>query len=242
MRLYLVRHGIAVDDARVDASRPLTNKGRKRLRKTAHALRERIDLILTSPLVRAVQSAEILAAEVQHGEVLVLEELTPDHPIEALLRAVAKVAGKRPSVALVGHDPQLTLLLSALAHVPAVKLDFRKGAIVRLDLIGLPQPRSVAAHSWLKPRSGAKRKGLPLTKAEPKRAAKPASRMSRPRGAPAAPKKKVAGAAAKRPESATETAAKPAAQERQRFMGSPRPNEPIPAPPEAHPPQGGGAV
>lgn len=243
MRLYLVRHGIAVDDAPVDASRPLTNKGRKRLRKTAHALRERIDLILTSPLVRAVQSAEILAAEVKHGEVLVLEELTPDHPVEALLRAVAKVAGKRPSVALVGHDPQLTLLLSALAHVPAVKLDFRKGAIVRLDLNGLPQPRTVAARYWLKPRSGAKRKGLPLKKAEPKRAAKAATKMSKRRAAPPPPKKKVARAAAKRPPPAVEAAAKPAAPpQRQSFMGSPRPNEPIPVPPEVRPPEGGGAV
>jgi phosphohistidine phosphatase len=242
MRLYLVRHGIAVDDARVDASRSLTNKGRKRLRKTARALRERIDLILTSPLVRAVQSAEILAAEVKHGEVLVLEELTPEHPVEALLRAVAKVAGKRPSVALVGHDPQLTLLLSALAHVPAVKLDFRKGAIVRLDLSGLPQPKTVAARYWLKPRSGAKRKGLPLKKAEPKRAAKPAARMSKRRAASPAPRKKVS-AATKYAAPAAETAAKPAAPpQRQTFMGSPRAGDAIPAPPEVRPPEGGGAV
>ena len=161
MRLYLVRHGIAVDDARVDASRPLTNKGRKRLRKTAHALRERIDLILTSPLVRAVQSAEILAAEVQHGEVLVLEELTPDHPIEALLRAVAKVAGKRPSVALVGHDPQLSGAVAALSGVEPAQVEFPKGAIVRFD-VDDAAARKAEARWWLEPGEKKPREGLPV--------------------------------------------------------------------------------
>ena len=66
MQLYLVRHGIAVDggEAMPDGSRGLTDKGRRRFHRTARAfgkLGHKLDLILTSPLVRAVQTAEILA-------------------------------------------------------------------------------------------------------------------------------------------------------------------------------------
>ena len=67
IRIYLVRHGIAVDPAEMgsldDEARPLTGKGRKRFRRLARAFRdlgEPLDFIFTSPLVRAVQTAEIL--------------------------------------------------------------------------------------------------------------------------------------------------------------------------------------
>ena len=69
MNLYLMRHGIALtrDDPSVahDAERPLTGKGVKRMRKAAKGLRElaiRFDSILTSPLSRARQTADIVAS------------------------------------------------------------------------------------------------------------------------------------------------------------------------------------
>ncbi len=178
MRLFLVRHGIAEDSAAKDEWRALTAKGRRRFHRTARAFgrSERVDLILTSPLVRAVQTAEILAGQVKHRETRVLEQLQPGNDVASLLTAVAEAAGKAKSVALVGHDPQLTEVLSALTHVAAQQLDFRKGAIVCLDVAGLPQPESVDARFWLKPRSRAKKKGLPLQKAEPRSPKKPASR------------------------------------------------------------------
>lgn len=174
--LYLVRHGIAVDLADAnggsDELRPLTGKGRRRFRKAARAfgkLTKKLDLILTSPLVRAVQTAEILAGEVKHGEVAVLEELASGG-VAALLAAVAKRAGKGKSMALVGHEPQLSSVLAALAHLgpeESSKLDFRKGAIVRLDVSGLPDAKTVQPRWWVKPRSGARAKGLPLQKPKP---------------------------------------------------------------------------
>src|SRR6267143_1996147 len=95
MQLYLVRHGIAVDggEAIPDGSRGLTDKGRRRFHKTARAfgkLGHRLDLILTSPLVRAVQTAEILAGATKHGEVAVLEELDPKFDVATLRTADAK--------------------------------------------------------------------------------------------------------------------------------------------------------
>ena len=171
MEIFLVRHGVAVDRESdgPDASRPLTNKGRRRFRKTARSFARlgcKLDLILTSPLVRAVQTAEILAGETKHGEVAVLEELDPKFDAADLLKALAKRANGSRSVALVGHDPQLSSVLAALAGVEVESLDVKKGAIVRLEARS-PSQRGSAAAIWsLKPRSKTVKKGLPLMKAD----------------------------------------------------------------------------
>ena len=167
MEIYLVRHGIAVgrEEDMPDPLRPLTEKGRRRFRKTARAfarLGRKIGLILTSPLVRAVQTAEILAGATEHREVAVLEELDPGVGIAQLLEALGKRVGKSKTVALVGHEPQLSSVLSALCGVSQEEFDLKKGAIVRVDVASLPRPRFVAPRWWLKPRAGTRVKGLPL--------------------------------------------------------------------------------
>lgn len=189
MELYLVRHAIAADGGEQipDSSRALTDKGRRRFQKAAKAfarLGRRIDLILTSPLVRAVQTAEILAGAADHGEVGVLEELEPGTEVPALRAAFEKRAGKARSLALVGHDPQLSALLASLSAVRATDLDFKKGAIVRLDV-----GKSVIPRWWLKPRGGGRVKGLPLSKEATKKAAARSvpKRKAKKRAAHAAP-------------------------------------------------------
>src|SRR3954469_22551660 len=111
MRLYIVRHGIAVEERKgiPDGSRPLTGEGRRRFQRTARAfsrLGYRLDLILTSPLVRAVQTAEILAGATDPGEVGVLEELDAKFGVAPLRAALAARAGNARAVAIVGHEPQ----------------------------------------------------------------------------------------------------------------------------------------
>src|SRR5690242_10458524 len=128
IELYVVRHGIAVgrESPVEDSFRPLTAKGRRRFRKTAKAfarIARKLDLILTSPLVRAVQTAEILAGEAKHGEVAILEELDPKVPVETLVEAIALRANGAKAVALVGHEPQLSELVSVLAGVAQDELD-----------------------------------------------------------------------------------------------------------------------
>ncbi len=166
MQLYVVRHGIAVEGAgrMPDSSRPLTDKGRRRFQKTARAfgkLGGRIDLILSSPLVRAVQTAEILAGATDHREVGILEELDPRVEIAELRSALASRAGKAKTIAIVGHEPQLSSLLAALFGVAQADIDLKKGAIVRLDLATLTGGAPAEARWWLKPK-GARAKGLPL--------------------------------------------------------------------------------
>ena len=185
MEIYLVRHGIAEDggEGTRDGSRALTEKGRRRFQKTARAfgkLGRKLDLILTSPLVRAVQTAEILAGETRYGTVAVLEELDPKFDAEAVREAVAKRAEKNETVALVGHEPQLSLVLAALSGVPQADLDFKKGAIVRIDVESVAGGKPADARWWLKPRSGNRVRGLPLQKdAEKAHAEAKASRRSK---------------------------------------------------------------
>jgi phosphohistidine phosphatase len=170
MEVFLVRHGDAIArDGTSDAFRPLTEKGRRRFRKTARSFARlgcEVELILTSPLVRAVQTAEILAGEVPHGDVDVLEQLDPRFDAQELLRALRKRANGSGSVALVGHEPQISSVLAALAGVDAETLRVKKGAIVRLQ-VREPTQRGSASAVWsLKPKSKMVKKGLPLAKTD----------------------------------------------------------------------------
>lgn len=164
-RIYLVRHGIAGDPDEwkgPDDSRPLNAKGRRMFRKTARAfakLGERIDLLCTSPLVRAVQTAEILAEALELDEAAVLEELRPEVPVQRLLERVAGIAEKR--IALVGHDPQISGTVAALANLEPARIEFRKGAIVRLDVED-PVGRNAEPRWLLEPGEKKPRDGLPV--------------------------------------------------------------------------------
>jgi phosphohistidine phosphatase len=120
MRILFIRHAQAVDDAGVlgDAGRWLTPKGRRMARKVGRWLgkrdKRRPDAIWTSPLVRAAQTAEILAAALDHDdEVRACAELAPGQdPAEFLRRLTTE-----PPVgvlALIGHEPSLSLLATAL--------------------------------------------------------------------------------------------------------------------------------
>ena len=137
IHLYLVRHGIAIDHEEKGPlsyeARPLTPEGRERFRRAAKAfarLGEQVDALFTSPLVRAVQTAEILAGAIGSLEVGVLHELEPDVPVGELFTEVGKHVEDLQGVALVGHDPQLTAALAAAAGLSpheTMRLDFRKG-------------------------------------------------------------------------------------------------------------------
>jgi phosphohistidine phosphatase len=172
IRIYLVRHGIAVDQADrgalADDDRPLTAKGRRRFRRCARAfarLGEPPDFLFTSPLARAVQTAEILAGALKKDEVEVLEEPRTAGGVGKLLAALGRADDR--AVALVGHDPQMSQLVAALGDVQrseVPRIDFKKGAIVRIDVGELPSARPSQPRWWLKPQSRELAKGLPLRK------------------------------------------------------------------------------
>jgi phosphohistidine phosphatase len=140
MILYVVRHALAEDAAAGgDEARHLTEVGRQRTLKAAarmRALELEFDLILTSPLARAVETAEIIAAAYATGLTpRVLPELaTGIAPGDAV--AALAPHGRNDSVMIVGHEPQLSALVSILltGEPDAMHLRMRKGGCVALEL------------------------------------------------------------------------------------------------------------
>ena len=140
MKLYLVRHAEAIERSGTtpDASRHLTTNGRLSFRKIARRVRKAgiaPDVIFTSPLLRAVQTAEILAERLTHdGPVVVARELSPGFDLRAL-RSLLVGAGSPEEAAFVGHEPDMGLLAAALMAVPG-GVPLRKGAVLALEVDG----------------------------------------------------------------------------------------------------------
>ena len=155
--LYLVRHAIAAERGEEwpdDTKRPLTERGIQRFREAAaglKALEVRIDEIFTSPLVRAKQTADLLAAAVQpKPSVKLLADLAPGHTASAVMVQLEKVA-KRRRIALVGHEPDLGQLAAYLLGGKR-PLPFRKGGICRIDVEGLASTRAGSLIWFIPPR------------------------------------------------------------------------------------------
>ena len=137
MRLYLVRHGKAVDEGyRFDEDRPLTDDGRERMRRTAKAWAKHGDPApeawLVSPLVRAVQTCEICVdAFGQDGPVEVSRAITPEGPVSAAVDVIEHATAE--VLAVVSHEPLCSELSSFLLQ-RSFPRDFKKGAVLALDL------------------------------------------------------------------------------------------------------------
>lgn len=141
--LYLIRHGLAEergDRWPDDAKRPLTERGMTRLRKEARGLARlgvSLDVVLTSPLVRAKQTAEIVASAFDsRPHVVVAESLAPNGTYSALLTDLEKQT-RRSQIALVGHEPGIGELAARLIGTRHA-LAFKKGAVCRIDFETLP--------------------------------------------------------------------------------------------------------
>jgi phosphohistidine phosphatase len=155
MELLIIRHAIALERDRHrwrdDAARPLSPAGMRRARKAAAGLKEfskAPDLLLTSPLVRARQTAEILTKVAGWPTPTEAPELAPGEPSAAVLALLGKVRGKR--VAIVGHQPELGALLSAclLGDGEVLPIEMKKNAIACVSFEGKARA-GCAALKWL---------------------------------------------------------------------------------------------
>jgi phosphohistidine phosphatase len=138
--IYLVRHAIAEergDKWPDDTKRPLTSKGMARMREIAAGLRElgvKIDLVLTSPLVRAKQTAELLVHGLKPAPSLtVISALSPGVSPARLAEAIESLRKSRKEIAMVGHEPDLGQFAAWLIGAKA-PLIFKKGGVCRIDL------------------------------------------------------------------------------------------------------------
>jgi len=157
MNLFLLRHGLAVDSSKPgfkkDADRPLTPKGKQRLWRVAEAMEEmelEFEAILTSPFVRAAQTAEIIAEAFEIGKKLVTSDhLTPNGNPKLLLEQLNQLSPVPKGVLLVGHEPYLSQLIGLLvAGNTNVLIDLKKGALCKLEIETLRCGRC-ATLAWL---------------------------------------------------------------------------------------------
>ena len=141
--LYVIRHGLAEERGDAwpdDSKRPLTDEGMSRIRKAARALARigvTIEVVLTSPLVRARQTAEQLAAGLDPRPSMVnVDSLAPDGSYAAVIADLEK-HGRKCRIALVGHEPMIGELAARFIG-SRHPIEFRKGAVCRIDLEDLP--------------------------------------------------------------------------------------------------------
>ena len=143
MRLYIIRHAWAGDPGPEwpdDAQRPLTDDGQRRFRKVADTLGERgfaPQLVVTSPYVRARQTADILVDRLKPTpELHVLDALQCGSDLAAALRWTA--ARAESEIAWVGHMPDVAEMTAVLIGDRRTALDFSKGAVAAIDFDGPP--------------------------------------------------------------------------------------------------------
>lgn len=148
MNLLVVRHAIAEDPAEYardhpdDAGRPLTSEGIRKMKRAARGLRSlvpELDLLATSPLTRARETAEILAGVYKPVTPVVVSALAPGQPL-ADLRSWLEGARRYDAVAIVGHEPALSRGVSwLLAGGDRSFVELKKGAACLLaipDVVG----------------------------------------------------------------------------------------------------------
>ena len=157
IELYLIRHGVAAERGENfpdDTKRPLTNDGVQKLRKEAKALLAldiTFDVVLTSPLVRARQTAEVIAGAFRNPPPIVnMPSLAPGGTHNAIIEELSK-HHRRRHIALVGHEPGIGELAGRLIGLRR-PLEFKKGAICRIDVAALPPAGSGQLRWMLTPR------------------------------------------------------------------------------------------
>lgn len=139
MRCYFLRHGIAVDPedwGGDDSSRPLTGEGIQKMERAARTiagLELQLDAIVTSPLVRARQTAEIVAKELNVRDRLVESaslglDFDPEH-----LASVLKEHSGANAIMFVGHEPSMSHTIGHL--IGDARVEMKKGSLACVDLL-----------------------------------------------------------------------------------------------------------
>jgi len=161
MNLYLLRHGLAVEPGAPgyakDSARPLTPEGERKLRRIGKAMKAQdlsFDLILSSPYVRARQTAEIVAEALGLRKRLeCTEDLTPGGSRRSLIASLNQRKPQPEEVLLVGHEPYLSefisLLLSGETDLPVV---MKKGGLCKLSIPAIEHGQCASLEWLLTPR------------------------------------------------------------------------------------------
>lgn len=158
MKLYLIRHSNAIDpgtpDYEDDSQRPLTEKGRDKMHKIASALKGlgvKPNLIISSPYIRARQTADILAKVLKYKpELTINEALIPMGNADDIIGEINEKYSV-DELMLVGHEPCLSGLIGMLiAGNPEIDVNMKNGGVCCLSIDDLHTDRK-AVFEWLLP-------------------------------------------------------------------------------------------
>ena len=143
MNFFILRHGIAAEPGtpgiKTDAERPLIPKGEQRLRAAAAAMEKMglsFDAIISSPYLRAKQTAEIVAKYFKLQKNLTfLDDLIPGGNPQALIRQLNGLKPAPENILLVGHEPYLSRLIALLSSgSPTATIEMKKGGLCKLEV------------------------------------------------------------------------------------------------------------
>lgn len=149
MEIYVLRHGIAEDRASSgrDEDRSLTAEGRRRLKDVLRLAADagvKPTLIVTSPYVRAVETARIAAETLGYrGDLLRTDSLIPDSHPRTVWDEI-RTHRDAESILVAGHEPLLSQVAATLLGSPSLAIEMKKGALLRIDVEQFgPEPRGV---------------------------------------------------------------------------------------------------
>jgi phosphohistidine phosphatase len=144
MQIYILRHAMAVPRGTPgypNDDRPLTEEGIQKMTDVARGIKEiteGFDVIISSPLIRARDTAKITAEQAGYTkEIVTTEYLLPGSPRRNLLKFLSGYKHNR-NILLVGHEPHLGYLASMLIGSNESVIEFKKGAVCRIDIDSMP--------------------------------------------------------------------------------------------------------
>lgn len=138
MQIYLLRHGIAEDAApgHPDSDRVLTSEGKEKLRrvlKRARAAGVSLSLMLSSPYKRAIETADVAAETLGYkGKILRTHVLVPNASPHDAWNEIRDFKNET-AILLASHEPLMSSLTAFLLNSPALIVDMKKAALVRVD-------------------------------------------------------------------------------------------------------------
>lgn len=153
MEVFLLRHAEAVPRGTPgypNDDRPLTEEGVEKMIMGAVGITkvvEKIDVIISSPLTRALDTAKITAEALGFDKkIVVTDYLVPGYPQRSLFNFLSEF-NKEKSMMLVGHEPHLGYLASSLLGIEEHVIEFKKGGLCRIDIEGFP-PKEKGKLQW----------------------------------------------------------------------------------------------
>jgi phosphohistidine phosphatase len=144
VNVYILRHasaGTRRANPLIDVKRPLDKEGKQQcllVGSYLNALHVQFDLIISSPLKRALQTASLVGNETGYdAKIMVSEALSPGANVRAFEALMVEISNHE-NVLIVGHNPNLPVFLGSLLTPGRINIRMRKGAIARVDYTRRP--------------------------------------------------------------------------------------------------------